>query len=113
MTAPHADLDLVFHALSDQHRRAMVERLSQGPASVKELAAPAALLLSSALKHLKVLEAGGMVVSEKSGRVRTYSLRAHSLDAIGNWLVLRKKSLNDAFDRLERLMAEEGAPEEN
>ena len=113
MAALTADLDLVFHALSDHHRRSMVERLSRGPASVKELAAPTALPLSSALKHLKVLEAGGMVFSEKTGRVRTYSLHPHSLEAIENWLALRKQSINDAFDRLERLIDEEGTPEEN
>ena len=71
--------DRLFHALADPYRRQMVERLAQGPASVKELASPIQLALPSALKHLKVLEEGGIVLSEKTGRVRTYRMRPQAL----------------------------------
>ena len=68
-------LDRLFLALADPGRRGMVEQLSRGPATVKELAGPANMRLPSALKHLKVLEEGGMVVSRKVGRTRTYAMR--------------------------------------
>jgi DNA-binding transcriptional ArsR family regulator len=109
MARAQIDFDLAFHALSDPTRRAMVERLSRGPASVKELAEPADTALPSALKHLKVLEAGGLVISEKVGRVRTYELRPQSLDAIEAWVGKRKQAMHRAFDRLGALLAEEEA----
>ena len=70
----YSDLDRVFHALGDSSRRAMVERLSRGPASVSELARPFEMALPSVVQHLGVLEAAGLVTSEKVGRVRTYQL---------------------------------------
>ncbi|WP_274630733.1 ArsR/SmtB family transcription factor [Arvimicrobium flavum] len=100
----------MFQALSDPHRRGMVERLSRGPASVKELAGPIHLALPSALKHLKVLEEGGIVLSEKVGRVRTYRMQQDALRLIGDWVRQRETALNQAFDRLAQAMAE--LPEE-
>src|SRR6266540_1971402 len=67
-------LDLMFQALSDPSRRVMVERLSRGPASVSELARPLAMSLPAVVQHLQVLEASGLVQSEKVGRVRTCHL---------------------------------------
>ncbi|MYZ49122.1 ArsR/SmtB family transcription factor [Propylenella binzhouense] len=99
------ELDKVFHALSDPCRRAMVERLSRGPASVKEIAAPMRLALPSAVKHLKVLEEGGIVRSTKTGRVRTYGMRPHGLDPVADWVRQREAALNAAFDRLAEAMA--------
>ena len=64
-------LDLAFQALADPSRRAMVDRLAQGPATVSELAGPLAMSLPGVMQHLRVLEASGLVVSEKVGRVRT------------------------------------------
>ena len=63
-------LDQVFQALADPTRRGMVERLVRGPASVSELSRPLAMSLSAVLQHLQVLEAAGLVSSEKAGRVR-------------------------------------------
>lgn len=103
--------DRLFHALSDPHRRGMVERLSRGPASVTELAEPAAIGLPAVLKHLKVLEEGGIVLSEKSGRVRTYRMRADALASARNWIDQREQALNAAFDRLAEAMA--ALPEED
>ncbi|GGF34821.1 transcriptional regulator [Youhaiella tibetensis] len=104
MQAPQ-HLDRMFLALADPQRRSMVERLSAGPASVKELAEPLAMALPSALKHLRVLEEGGVVASEKVGRVRTYRMEPGALDPIGAWVKQRENALNRGFDRLAAAMA--------
>lgn len=99
-------VDRLFQALADPYRRGMVEQLSRGPASVKALAAPTDIGLPSVLKHLRVLEAGGIVRSEKSGRVRTYRMEPAALAAISDWVVQREAALNDAFGRLAQAMAD-------
>lgn len=99
-------LDHMFHALADPHRRSMVERLSRGPASVKQLAEPIDMALPSAVKHLRILEDGGLVASKKTGRVRTYTLRPQALASIGKWVKQRETAINQAFDRLAQAMAE-------
>jgi DNA-binding transcriptional ArsR family regulator len=96
--------DHLFHALADPHRRHMVEHLARGPASVKELAEPIEIGLPSALKHLKVLEDGGLVLSEKTGRVRTYRMRPNALKSISQWVKQREAAMNKAFDRLVQAM---------
>jgi len=83
-------LDRMFHALADASRRGMVERLSAGPASVSELAHPLAMALPSVVKHLAVLEAGGIVLSAKAGRVRTYRIAPGALNAVESWVAERK-----------------------
>ena len=103
-------LDRILSALADPARRGMVEQLSRGPASVKELAGPAAMRLPSALKHLRVLEEGGLVVSRKVGRTRTYAMRREALAALDQWLDRRKAALDAAFDRLAEAMRD--LPEE-
>jgi len=102
--------DRVFQALADPYRRGFVERLSRGPASVSELAAPADVGLPAVLKHLRILEEGGIVASEKRGRVRTYRMEMQGFAAINEWIAQRQAEMNRAFDRLEALMAE--VPEE-
>ncbi|TGL45640.1 ArsR/SmtB family transcription factor [Leptospira perdikensis] len=99
-------LENIFHALSDRSRLSMVERLSFGPLSVKELAEPLNMALPSALKHLKVLEDGGIVISEKLGRVRTYQLDKSRLSAIDLWMADRKAAWNRSFDRLGKFLIE-------
>jgi DNA-binding transcriptional ArsR family regulator len=105
-----AALDRIFTALADPGRRAMVERLCLRPASVKELAKPFGMRLPSALKHLKVLEDGGIVLSHKTGRVRTYEISPMAFSAINKWVAKRQAAINAAFDRLEKAIAE--LPEE-
>lgn len=100
-----ARLDRMFFALADAHRRGMLDRLSRGPASVSELAQPLGIALPSAVKHLSVLEQGGFVVSEKSGRVRTYSIEPKALDAMDAWVTRRKAQLHAQFDRLDAYLA--------
>lgn len=97
---PHL-LDRMFHALSDPQRRGMIDQLSRGAASVKDLAAPYAMGLPSAVKHLKVLEDGGLVESEKTGRVRTYRIKAGALDRMERWVDERRRQLDGQLDRLE------------
>ncbi len=94
-------LDQMFFALSDASRRTMIDRLSKGPASVSELARPLEMAMPSVVKHLAVLEAGGVVTSEKKGRVRTYTIVPAALTAIETWVAQRKARMTAAFDRLE------------
>ncbi|WP_026616717.1 ArsR/SmtB family transcription factor [Ensifer aridi] len=97
-------LDRMFLALADPNRRGMVEQLSDGPATVKQLAAPAGMRLPSAVKHLKVLEESGIVISNKVGRTRTYTIQANALRTIGDWARKREAAWNAAFDRLAAAM---------
>lgn len=106
MRAPDsAQLDRQFFALSDATRRGMLERLSAGPASVSELAEPLGIALPSVLKHLAVLEEGGLVESEKAGRVRTYRVSPRAFAAMEHWVARRKLALNAQFDRLAQVVA--------
>jgi DNA-binding transcriptional ArsR family regulator len=104
-TAEAARLDRLFFALADGHRRGMLDRLSRGPASVTELAEPLGMALPSAVKHLAVLEQGGLVASRKVGRVRTYVVEPQALDAMEAWVAKRKTLLNAQFDRLDAYLA--------
>ncbi|GAB2661627.1 metalloregulator ArsR/SmtB family transcription factor [Prescottella soli] len=101
-----APLDQVFHALSDPSRRGMVERLSRGPASVSELAAPLDMSLPAVVQHLQVLEASGLVRSEKVGRTRTCHLVPDALDGAAQWIAQRRTSLERRLDRLGEYLAE-------
>lgn len=101
-----APLDLAFQALADPTRRTMVERLSLGPASVSELAQPLDMTLSAVVQHLAVLEASGLVRSQKVGRVRTCRIDPQVLSAAERWLSERRASWERRFDRLGAFLAE-------
>lgn len=101
-----ASLNAVFLALSDEKRRDMVARLSKGMMSVKDLAGPLGMRMPSAVKHLAILEASGLVVSEKSGRVRTYAIKTTAFWTINQWIAEREIAMNAAFDRLEQTIAQ-------
>ena len=94
-------LDRAFAALADPSRRAMVERLVQGPATVSELARPLPMSLPAAMLHLKVLEESGLVVSEKTGRVRTCRIDAQVLSQAEKWVGERRQMWERSLDRLE------------
>src|SRR3982074_3170870 len=83
-------LDLLFQALADPSRRVMVERLSRSPASVSELARPLAMSLPAVIQHLQVLEASGLVRSEKTGRVRTCRIEPKALRTAEQWIAARR-----------------------
>lgn len=100
-------VDLLFAALADPTRRAMVDRLSLGPASVSELASPLAMSLPAVVQHLHVLEDSGLVSSQKMGRVRTCRIEPAALQLTEQWVAKRRKSWEERLDRLgEYLLAE-------
>ena len=92
-------LDATFLALTDRRRRAMIARLCRDPASVSDLAGPLDLRLPAALKHLALLEAGGLVASEKRGRIRIYSLTPCAFDTLTRWIAAREASPAAAIAR--------------
>ncbi len=102
-----APLDLMFHALADPTRRLIVERLSRGPASVGELAEPLDMSLSAVVQHLQVLEASGLVRSEKVGRVRTCRIEPQALRTAEQWIAERRTSWERRLDRLGDYLAEQ------
>ncbi|WP_157431778.1 ArsR/SmtB family transcription factor [Actinomadura hibisca] len=93
-------LDRVFQALADPTRRAMVERLVGGPASVSELAGPLEMSLPAVMQHLRVLEECGLVRSEKAGRVRTCRIEPAALRAAEEWIVRQRTPREHRLDRL-------------
>src|SRR4030081_575658 len=93
-------LDRMFHALGDGSRRAMVERLARGPASVTELARPFDTSLPTVVQHLGVLESAGIVTSTKVGRVRTYQLATEALTPAADWITRHQLSAERRLDRL-------------
>lgn len=93
-------LDLVFRALADPTRRALVERLVRGPASVGDLAAPLAMSLSAVLQHLQVLVDAGLVVTEKTGRVRTCRVVPDTIRLAEGWLARQRTDWEHRLDRL-------------
>jgi DNA-binding transcriptional ArsR family regulator len=104
-TEPPA-VDVVFHALSDANRRAMIDRLLDGPASVSELARPLSISLPAAVQHLHVLEDSGVVRSSKLGRVRTCEIEAAALSTAERWISERRALWEERLDRLGDFLAE-------
>jgi DNA-binding transcriptional ArsR family regulator len=102
----HIPLDLIYHALADPTRRVIVERLSRGPASVSELAQPLAMSLPAVVQHLQVLEASGLVRSEKVGRVRTCRIEPGGLRMAEQWVTERRTNWEHHLDRLGDYLAE-------
>jgi DNA-binding transcriptional ArsR family regulator len=94
-------LDLVFRALSDPTRRAVLHRLGNGDAAVTELAEPFEMALPSFLQHLRVLEDSGLIRSTKQGRVRTVRLRRAPLEAAASWLARERAQWERRLDRLD------------
>ena len=98
---PNQELTHVFHALSDPTRRAVLERLTRGPAGVSELAQPFKMALPSFVQHLGVLEDCGLVRSAKQGRVRTYTLAPQPLKAAEDWLSQQRGYWERRLDALD------------
>ena len=94
-------LDLLFTALGDPTRRAILTRLARGPASVSELAAPHAMALPSFLKHLGKLEEAGLITSEKSGRVRQCALSPGAFAPARDWLSAQRALWETRLDQLD------------
>jgi DNA-binding transcriptional ArsR family regulator len=100
-------LNSVFHALADPSRRAIVDRLSRGPASVSELAQPLPMSLPAVVQHLQVLEASGLVTSEKIGRVRSCRIEPAALRPAERWISERRSGWERRLDRLGDYLAEQ------
>lgn len=100
-------LDEVFHALSAPTRRAMVERLCSGSASVSELATLSSLSLSAIGQHLQVLEASGLVRTRKAGRIRTAELAPNALREAEQWCTQHRQRWEQRLDRLGAILAED------
>ena len=100
------DLDRVFQALADPGRRLMVERLSEGPASVSELGRPLDMSLAAVLQHVQVLEACGLIRSSKLGRTRTCSINPAALRSAESWIADRRTMVERRLDRLGEYLAD-------
>ena len=96
-----SQLNRIFHALADPTRRAVLERLSSGPAPVSELARPFKMALPSFAQHLEVLETCGLVRSRKTGRVRTYQLAPQPLKVAEEWMVTQRAIWERRLDQLD------------
>ena len=99
-------LSLTFAALADPTRRAMVERLAQGPATVKELAEPFKLSMPAISKHLQVLERAGLIERGREAQFRPAQLQAAPLKDVSQWLEQYRENWEENFDRLEEYIRE-------
>ena len=97
-----AATDVVFHALANPTRRKVLERLSVGPATVTELAAPFDMQLPSFVQHLSVLEQSRLVKSKKRGRVRTYEIAPERFKVAEDWLAARRQLWEERLDRFDQ-----------
>tara|TARA_R110000868_G_scaffold18115_2_gene78608 strand:+ start:3591 stop:3935 length:345 start_codon:yes stop_codon:yes gene_type:complete len=105
MPNQNQSIETVFSALSDPTRRAVVQTLSQGPASVSRLAGPFAMALPSFTQHLGVLERAGLIVSRREGRTRICSLNPEVMQEAEDWLASQRREWEQRFDRLEAHLA--------
>ena len=106
MNRKKPNIDRVFHALGDPTRRAILEKLSQGPVSVSRLAEPLEMTLAAVVQHLQVLEESGLVQTEKLGRVRTCRIEPAGLSVAAEWIGERRSMWERGLDRLGDLLAE-------
>jgi DNA-binding transcriptional ArsR family regulator len=104
----YQQLDRAYQALGDVTRRAIVERLTHGPATVSALAAPLPMSLPAVMLHLKVLEQSGLVTSQKLGRVRTCRVEPKMLSQAERWIAERRQSWEQNLDRLGAYLENEG-----
>jgi DNA-binding transcriptional ArsR family regulator len=109
MHTQQVTIDRVFHALGDPTRRAIVEKLSEGPISVSHLARPLEITLAAVVQHLQILEKSGLVHTEKVGRVRTCRIEPKGLSVAEQWIEDRRALWEKRLDRLGDLLAEPDA----
>jgi DNA-binding transcriptional ArsR family regulator len=106
------DLDRTFQALADKSRRTMIERLTLGPASVSQLAEPLAMSLAAVVQHVQVLEACGVVKTEKVGRTRMCRIEPAAMTAAEQWMSDRRRGWEARLDRLGHILNEAPTTEE-
>lgn len=100
-----ASLDTAFHALADPTRRAVVQKLGHGSATVSDLAKPFQMALPSFMKHITILEASGLIASRKIGRVRTCTLAPQRLAAVEAWFGEQRAIWESRYQNLDTLLA--------
>lgn len=105
-----AQLDRMFHAFADANRRALIDRLARGPATVSDLAQPMQISLPAVMQHLAVLESCGLVVTEKVGRVRTCTLDPGAMTLAEVWINQRRQLWEHRLDALGRHLEDERTP---
>jgi DNA-binding transcriptional ArsR family regulator len=105
MASPEIDIDRLFHALGDPTRRAILDRLSEGPLSVSRLAMPLDITVTAVAQHLQVLEESGLVHTEKLGRVRTCRIETAGFSALERWVRDHRSIWERRLDRLDDLLA--------
>lgn len=106
----HSSIDGILRALAEPTRRAIVERLSLGPATVSDLAKPFEMTFAAVVQHLQVLEASGLIRSEKVGRVRTCRIEPGGLQPLTDWIAARRTPAERQLDRLGEFLAEADPP---
>lgn len=107
LMANYSALDGVFVALADPTRRAVVQDLGRGPATVGELAEQFPITLPSFMKHIRTLEGSGLIRTRKSGRVRTCSLNGDRLALVEDWLTEQRRLWEQRTDRLEQVVTDQ------
>ncbi len=100
MTATSSDLDHIFQALADPSRRAMIARLTAGPASVSELAQPLPMSLAAVAQHVQILEASGLIRTYKTGRVRICQFEPRALRRVDGWIAEQRAEWERRLDQL-------------
>jgi DNA-binding transcriptional ArsR family regulator len=101
-----ADLDRAFAAIADPTRRAILDRLGDGPASISELAEPSGMSLTGLKKHVRILEEAGLVTTEKVGRTRVCNLGPRKLDDAREWIDAYRRTLEERLDRFGEMLGE-------
>ena len=104
IVADDAQLHRAFVALGDPVRRAIIARLSRGPATVNELAEPIAMTLQGVSKHIQVLEAAGLITRSRDGQRRPCHLNAETLEALTAWIDRYRLVAESQFRRLDALL---------
>ncbi len=107
----YREIDTTLRALAEPTRRAIVERLSRGPASVSDLAKPFDMTLAAVVQHLQVLEDSGLIRTEKIGRVRTCRIEPSGWNKLADWVTERRAVMERRLDRLGEILAETSSPD--
>lgn len=107
MAKTKANIDQIFHALGDPTRRAILDRLCDGPKSVSQLAGPLGITLTAVGQHLELLERCGLVLTEKLGRVRSCHINSVGLDALEHWVIQHRPEWDRRARKLGELLNEE------
>ena len=107
MTPPEASLDRVASAIADPTRRAILDRLAQGPARISDVAEPFAMTLTGFIKHVKVLERAELVRRTRQGRENTLELRSEPLREVARWISHYERFWSERLDRLQEYFQSE------